>query len=86
MKLNLIILLRIISILKATGKFLIYMNQTNLGTFAPSRKWQPSKSLMPHKSFILTELATVISNGTLLWKLFKRRCKIRADKMFIILS
>ena len=80
------ILLKIISILKATGEFLIYMNQTNLDTFAPSQKWQPSKSFMPHKSFILTELAIAISNGTLLWKLFKRRCKIRADKMFIIFS
>ena len=80
------ILLKIISILKATGEFLIYMNQTNLDTFAPSQKWQPSKSFLPHKSFILTELAIAISNGTLLWKLFKRRCKIRADKMFIIFS
>ena len=77
------ILLKIISILKATGES---MNQTNLDTFAPSQKWQPSKSFMPHKSFILTELAIAISNGTLLWKLFKRRCKIRADKMFIIFS
>ena len=36
--------------------------------------------------FIFTALAIVISNGVLLWKLFKKRYKTRADKIFIILS
>ena len=71
------------------------MNQTKFDIFAPSQKWHPSKSLfhnhfvdalMLQIYFIFTTLAIVISNGVLLHKLYKKRCKSRADKIFIILS
>lgn len=71
------------------------MNQTKFDIFAPSQKWQPSKSLfhnhfvdalMLQIYFIFKTLAIVISNGVLLHKLYKKRCKSRADKIFIILS
>lgn len=71
------------------------MNQTKFDIFAPSQKWHPSKSLfhnhfvdalMLQIYFIFTTLAIVILNGVLLHKLYKKRCKSRADKIFIILS
>ena len=76
-------------------KSLVNMNQTKVDTFTPSRQWQPLKSLfynhpvdalMLQISFTITALAIAISNGTLMWKLFKKRRKTRADKIFIILS
>ena len=75
------------------GKVLPNMNDTKSKNFAFSRKWQPSKLhnhfadiLVLQIYFIFTALAIVTSNGLLLHKLFKKRCKTRADKIFIILS
>ena len=69
------------------------MNDTKSKNFAFSRKWQPSKphnhlanTLVLQIYFIFTALAIVTSNGLLLHKLFKKRCKTTADKIFIILS
>ena len=71
------------------------MNQTKVDTLTPARQSQPSQSIFHNYSvdalilqiyFIFTSLAIIISNSTLLWKLFKKRSKTRADKIFIILS
>ena len=94
-KSSLLLQLKTISILKVTRRFLINMNQTKFDTFDLTRKWKPSKSHFYNHSintfmlqiyFIFTALAIIISNGALLWKLFKKRYKTRADKIFIILS
>ena len=71
------------------------MNQTKFDTFDFSKNRQTSKSLFYNHSvntfmlqiyFIFTGLAIVISNGVFLWKLFMKKYKTRADKIFIILS
>ena len=94
-KSSLLLQLKTISILKVTRRFLINMNQTKFDTFGLTRKWKPSKSHFYNHSintfmlqiyFIFTALAIIISKGALLRKLFKKRYKTRADKIFIILS
>ena len=71
------------------------MNQTESNSSIISIKCQHSRQLFQHYSinililqiyYTFTALAILASNGVLLYKLFKKRRKIRADKMFIILS
>ena len=58
-------------------------------------QWQPLQLLLQNHSAdvlilqiccVFTGLAIIISNSLLLHRLFKKRCKTRADKVFIILS
>lgn len=46
----------------------------------------PIDELMLQIFFVITALAIAISNGVLLWTLFKKRNKIRAVKIFATLS
>ena len=71
------------------------MNQTESDSSILSIKCQHLRRLFQHYYvdililqiyYLLTALTIVMSNGVLLHKLFKKRHKTRADKMFIILS
>ena len=71
------------------------MNQTKFDNFTHPQKWKTLKSpfydhyintFMLQIYFIFTALTIVISTGILMRKLFKKRYKTRADKIFIILS
>ena len=73
------------------------MNQTKSNTSAPREEWQwqPSQLFLQNHSVdvlilqiccVFTGIAIIISNSILLYILFKKRCKTRADKVFIILS
>ena len=71
------------------------MNQTKSNSSILSIKCQHLRRLFQHYSidililqiyYTLTSLTIVMSNGLLLHKLFKKKHKTRADKMFIILS
>ena len=70
------------------------MNQTKPNSSVLPIKCQHLEQLFQHSIDILilqiyytfAALAIVASNGVLLHKLFKKRSKTRADKMFIILS
>ena len=73
------------------------MNQRGSNTSAPGEEWQwqPLQLLLQNHSAdvlilqiccVFTGLAIIISNSILLHRLFKKRYKTRADKVFIILS
>ena len=71
------------------------MNQTKPNSSVLPIKCQHLEQLFQHYSidililqiyYTFAALAIVASNGVLLHKLFKKRSKTRADKMFIILS